>query len=88
MSGCGDGNPDVVEHAELRASSRSLKSSAGKTSSPAPGLGGRVHRQIAWAKLRSLRDGAAIASKSWRVELKVPMGDETDQKARKSRSKV
>jgi 5-methyltetrahydropteroyltriglutamate--homocysteine methyltransferase len=27
------------------------------------GLGGRVHPQIAWAKLRSLRDGAAIASK-------------------------
>jgi 5-methyltetrahydropteroyltriglutamate--homocysteine methyltransferase len=27
------------------------------------GLGGRVHPQIAWAKLRALRDGAAIASK-------------------------
>jgi hypothetical protein len=27
------------------------------------GLGGRVHSQIAWAKLRALRDGAAIASK-------------------------
>ena len=27
------------------------------------GLGGRVHPQIAWAKLRSLRDGAAITSK-------------------------
>jgi len=27
------------------------------------GLGGRVHRQIAWAKLRAVRDGAAIASK-------------------------
>ena len=27
------------------------------------GLGGRVHPQIAWAKLRVLRDGAAIASK-------------------------
>ena len=26
-------------------------------------LGGRVHPQIAWAKLRALRDGAAIASK-------------------------
>ena len=24
---------------------------------------GRVHPQIAWAKLRALRDGAAIASK-------------------------
>jgi hypothetical protein len=28
------------------------------------GLGGRVHRQIARAKLRALRDGAAIASKT------------------------
>jgi 5-methyltetrahydropteroyltriglutamate--homocysteine methyltransferase len=27
------------------------------------GLGGRVHPQIAWAKLRALRDGAAIAGK-------------------------
>ena len=27
------------------------------------GLGGRVHPQIAWAKLRALRDGATIASK-------------------------
>src|SRR4029079_13489113 len=27
------------------------------------GLGGRVHPQIAWAKLRALRDGAAIATK-------------------------
>jgi 5-methyltetrahydropteroyltriglutamate--homocysteine methyltransferase len=30
------------------------------------GLGGRVHPQIAWAKLRALRDGAAIASKRLR----------------------
>jgi 5-methyltetrahydropteroyltriglutamate--homocysteine methyltransferase len=31
------------------------------------GLGGRVHPQIAWAKLRALRDGAAIARKKlWR----------------------
>jgi 5-methyltetrahydropteroyltriglutamate--homocysteine methyltransferase len=27
------------------------------------GLGGRVHPQIAWAELRALRDGAALASK-------------------------
>jgi len=27
------------------------------------GLDGRVHPQIAWAKLRTLRDGAALASK-------------------------
>jgi 5-methyltetrahydropteroyltriglutamate--homocysteine methyltransferase len=26
-------------------------------------LGGRAHLQIAWAKLRALRDGAAITSK-------------------------
>jgi 5-methyltetrahydropteroyltriglutamate--homocysteine methyltransferase len=40
------------------------------------GLGGRVHPQIAWAKLRALRDGAAIASTKF-VELnsKVPGRD-------------
>ena len=27
------------------------------------GLGGRVHPQIAWAKLRALREGPVIASK-------------------------
>ena len=27
------------------------------------GLGGLAHPQIAWARLRALRDGAAIASK-------------------------
>ncbi len=27
------------------------------------GLGGRVHPQLAWAKLRSLADGAALATK-------------------------
>ena len=27
------------------------------------GLGGRVHPQIAWAKLRTLSEGAALASK-------------------------
>jgi len=32
------------------------------------GLGGRVHPQIAWAKLRALRDGAALASNKF-VEL-------------------
>jgi 5-methyltetrahydropteroyltriglutamate--homocysteine methyltransferase len=31
------------------------------------GLGGRVHEEIAWAKLRSLAEGAALASKAlWR----------------------
>jgi 5-methyltetrahydropteroyltriglutamate--homocysteine methyltransferase len=54
---------DLVEHTELLASSRSLKSSARKTSSPAPGLGGRVHPQIARAKLRALRNGAATRAR-------------------------
>jgi 5-methyltetrahydropteroyltriglutamate--homocysteine methyltransferase len=27
------------------------------------GLGGRVHPQLAWAKLRTLREGADLASK-------------------------
>jgi 5-methyltetrahydropteroyltriglutamate--homocysteine methyltransferase len=27
------------------------------------GLGGRVHPQSAWAKLRALRDGTVLASK-------------------------
>ena len=34
-----------------------------KAKSSVPQRGGRVHPQIAWAKLRALRDGAAIASK-------------------------
>jgi len=34
-------------------------------SSPAlTAVAGRVHPQIAWAKLRALRDGAALASKN------------------------
>jgi 5-methyltetrahydropteroyltriglutamate--homocysteine methyltransferase len=41
-----------------------LKSSARKTIAGTDcGLGGRVHPQIAWAKLRAPWDGAAIASK-------------------------
>jgi 5-methyltetrahydropteroyltriglutamate--homocysteine methyltransferase len=31
------------------------------------GLGGRIHRQLAWAKLQALSEGAALASKTlWR----------------------
>ncbi|HWC31200.1 MAG TPA: epoxyalkane--coenzyme M transferase, partial [Dehalococcoidia bacterium] len=31
------------------------------------GLGGRIHPQLAWAKLRTLREGADLASKQlWR----------------------
>jgi len=45
------------------------------------GLGGRVHPQIAWAKLRALRDGAAIAKQEV-VELnsKVPVRAERNKK--------
>jgi hypothetical protein len=45
------------------------------------GLGGRVHPQIVRAKLRALRDGAAIASKKV-VELnsKVPVRDGRNKK--------
>ena len=35
-----------------------------KATSSAPQRGGRVHPQIACAKLRALRDGAALASKT------------------------
>ena len=28
-------------------------------------LGGRPHPQIAWAKLRALRDGAIVSKKLW-----------------------
>jgi len=34
-----------------------------KAKSSVPQRGGRVHPQIAWAKLRALRDGAALGRK-------------------------
>jgi 5-methyltetrahydropteroyltriglutamate--homocysteine methyltransferase len=42
-----------------------LNSSAKKNVSAGTdcGVDGRVHRQFAWARLRALRDGAAIVSK-------------------------
>jgi 5-methyltetrahydropteroyltriglutamate--homocysteine methyltransferase len=45
------------------------------------GPSGRVHPQIAWTKLRALRDGAAIARQGV-VELnsKVPVRDERNKK--------
>jgi 5-methyltetrahydropteroyltriglutamate--homocysteine methyltransferase len=46
-------------HSRLRRHRRPKKVIAGTDC----GLGGRVHPQIAWAKLRALREGAAIASK-------------------------
>jgi len=44
-------------------------SSAGSGSSPRPiaALGGRIHPQIAWAKLEALVEGAALATRQlWR----------------------
>jgi hypothetical protein len=46
------------------------------------GLGGRVHPQIAWTKLRALRDGAAIASKNFLRRIsKILCGDERNEEA-------
>jgi 5-methyltetrahydropteroyltriglutamate--homocysteine methyltransferase len=62
---------DLVEHPELVADRIiAFADIVGKENVIAGtdcGLGGRVHPQIAWAKLRALRDGAALASKQlWR----------------------
>ncbi len=62
---------NVVEHPELVAQRiRRFADVVGRTRVIAAtdcGLGGRVHAQIAWAKLESLAQGAAIASKQlWR----------------------
>ena len=58
---------DLVEHPELVADRiLAFAEIVGRENVIAGtdcGLGGRVHPQIAWAKLRALRDGAAIASK-------------------------
>ena len=58
---------DLVEHPELVADRLiTFAEIVGRENVIAGtdcGLGGRVHPQIAWAKLRALRDGAAIASK-------------------------
>ena len=46
------------------------------------GLGGRVHPQIAWTKLRALREGAAIASKNFLRRIsKILCGDERNEEA-------
>ena len=59
---------NVVEHPELVAEriGRFARSSAARTSiaSTDCGLGGRVHPQIAWAKLESLAQGARLAGAS------------------------
>ena len=58
---------DLVEHPELVADRIStfaeLVGQENVIAGTDCGLGGRVHPQIAWAKLRALRDGAAVASK-------------------------
>jgi 5-methyltetrahydropteroyltriglutamate--homocysteine methyltransferase len=58
---------NVVEHPELVAQRiERFARSVGRErviASTDCGLGGRVHAQIAWAKLEALSQGAAIASK-------------------------
>ena len=58
---------NVVEHPELVAERigrfTSLVGRERVIASTDCGLGGRVHRDIAWAKLETLAQGAAIASK-------------------------
>jgi 5-methyltetrahydropteroyltriglutamate--homocysteine methyltransferase len=58
---------DLVEHPELVADRiiafADLVGQENVIAGTDCGLGGRVHPQIAWAKLRALREGAAIASK-------------------------
>jgi 5-methyltetrahydropteroyltriglutamate--homocysteine methyltransferase len=57
----------VIEHPELVAERigrfASLVGRERIIASTDCGLGGRVHPQIAWAKLETLAQGAAIASK-------------------------
>ena len=63
---------NVVEHPELVADRiLNFTSAVGRENLIAGtdcGLGGRVHPQIAWAKLRALSDGAALASRQlWKA---------------------
>ena len=57
----------LVEHSELVADRlitfAEIVGQANVIAGTDCGPGGRVHSQIAWAKLRALRDGATIASK-------------------------
>jgi 5-methyltetrahydropteroyltriglutamate--homocysteine methyltransferase len=61
---------DLVEHPELVADRiitfAELVGREKVIASANCSLGCRVRPEIAWAKLRALRDGAAIASKKWR----------------------
>jgi len=58
---------DLVEHRELVADRlitfAEIVGQENVIAGTDCGLGSRVHPQIAWAKLRALRDGATIASK-------------------------
>jgi 5-methyltetrahydropteroyltriglutamate--homocysteine methyltransferase len=60
---------NVVEHPELVAERigrfANLVGRERVIASTDCGLGGRVHPQIGWAKLETLAQGAAIASKQW-----------------------
>ena len=61
---------DLVEHPELVADRiitfAEIVGQENVIAGTHCGLGRRVHRQFAWARLRALRDGAAIASKKLR----------------------
>ena len=61
---------DLVEHPELVADRiitfAEIVGQENVIAGTHCGLGGRVRRQFAWARLRALRDGAAIASKKLR----------------------
>jgi 5-methyltetrahydropteroyltriglutamate--homocysteine methyltransferase len=76
---------DLIEHPELVADRiMTFAGIAGQENVIAGtdcGLGGRPHPQIAWAKLRALRDGAALASKKlWSLNSKVPVRDQGNNK--------
>lgn len=64
--GCVSHSTNVVEHPELVAQRieqfASVVPKENIVASTDCGLGGRLHEDIAWAKLRSLTEGAAIAS--------------------------
>lgn len=66
LPGCVSHSTNVVEHPELVAERivrfAELVGPENVVASTDCGLGGRVHADIAWAKLRALADGAEIAS--------------------------
>jgi 5-methyltetrahydropteroyltriglutamate--homocysteine methyltransferase len=66
ITGVASQSTEIVEHPELVAYAviafTELVSQRKHDAGTGCDLGGRVHPQIAWAKLRPLRDGAALAS--------------------------